>query len=114
MPSYSYQCNSCNSKFELFFSIKDYQEKPVCESCNSSETSRLYVADVLSQVASVRKSDGELKTLGDLANRNRDRLSDDQKKHLQQKHNEYKEAPSQKELPSGMTRLKKQPKTKWT
>jgi putative FmdB family regulatory protein len=114
MPSYSYQCNSCNKKFELFFAIKDYEEKPRCEYCNNTDTNRLYRDDVLSQVASVKKSDSELKTLGDLANRNRDRLSSDQKQELNQKHNAYKEESPKKQLPSGMTRLKKQPKTKWT
>lgn len=114
MPSYSYQCDNCNQKFELFFSIKDYQEKPKCEYCSSKKTSRLYILDVASQITSIRKSDSELKTLGDLANRNRDKLSDDQKLELHNKHNSYKEEAPKKELPSGMTRLKKQPKTKWT
>jgi putative FmdB family regulatory protein len=114
MPNYSYECNHCNKKFELFFYIKDYQEQPKCSYCKSRKTNRLYTIDAASQITSVRKSDGELKTLGDLANRNRDRLSNDQKQALYKNHNSYKEEESKKQLPSGMTRLKKQPKTKWT
>lgn len=114
MPSYSYQCNKCNTKFELFFLIKDYIETPQCPDCKSKKTNRLYMVDVASQVTSVRKADSELKTLGDLANRNRDRLSDDQKNQLYNDHNSYKEENPKKDLPSGMTRLKKQSKIKWT
>jgi superfamily II RNA helicase len=68
----------------------------------------------MTQSTSIRKSDSELKTIGDLANRNRDRMSDDQKQTLTQKHNLYKNKEEKKQLPSGMTRLKKQHKTKWT
>lgn len=114
MPNYSYKCEKCNKNFELFFSIRDYDPNPKCIECGKKNTHRLYVLDVLTQSASVKKSDNELKTIGDLANRNRDRLSNDQKEALAAKHNEYKEKPPQKELPKGMTRLKKQTKTKWT
>ena len=63
--------------------------------------------------SSVKKSDSELKTLGDLANRNRDRMSDDHKIALNKNYNDYKQA-SQKELPTGMTRMKKtSQKTQW-
>jgi hypothetical protein len=71
--------------------------------------------DIKTLNTSIKKSDSELKTLGDLANRNRDRLSQDHKIVLEQKHNDYKEEPSQKELPRGMSRIQKpKVKTKWT
>ena len=57
--------------------------------------------------SSVRKSDSELKTLGDLADRNRDRLSNDQKTEMHQKQNEYKDQDLVKQLPKGMSRMKK-------
>jgi hypothetical protein len=69
--------------------------------------------DVATQSTSVRKSDSELKTIGDLANRNRDRLSDDEKITLHKKHNSYKDQESHKELPKGMSRIKKTNKVKW-
>jgi putative FmdB family regulatory protein len=87
MPTYTYSCEKCNHNFELFFYIKDYIPNPECIKCHSSDTIRLYVADVLTQSASVKKSDNELKTIGDLANRNRDRMSDDEKSALHKKHN---------------------------
>lgn len=114
MPTYSYLCEQCDHHFELFFYIKDYQEHPKCEKCSSLETIRRYTDDVSTQSASVRKSDSELKTVGDLANRNRDRLSDDEKAYLNKKHNEYKETENLKPLPKGMSRIPKGKKIKWT
>lgn len=113
MPNYSYQCSNCKTQFELFFYIKDYQEKPKCVKCNKKNTQRMYVLDVATQSTSVRKMDSELKTLGDLARRNSERLSDDEKNHLYIKHNDYKDEQHQKPLPTGMSRVKKQPKIKW-
>lgn len=114
MPNYSYFCSECNLDFELFFHIKEYTENPACIKCDSNKTHRLYCKDVATQIASVKKSDSELKTLGDLALRNSDRMSDDQKTDLYIKHNSYKENKEEsKPLPSGMTRMKKQPKIQW-
>lgn len=114
MPTYSYICADCSYEFELFFYIKDYTDTPSCSACQSKNTYREYVKDVATQVASVKKSDSELKTIGDLANRNRDRLSEDEKIALYNKHNSYKEEEPKTELPKGMKRLKKQKKIKWT
>jgi len=117
MPSYTFSCSICNIKFELFYTIREYTEHPKCIECGSNKkTQRSYEDDLHTISASVKKSDSELKTVGDLANRNRDKLSDDQKHQLETKHNEYKDDQfkKKKDLPKGMTRLKKQPKTKWT
>lgn len=113
MPTYTYLCSTCNKKFELFSTIRDYNSSPKCLSCNSKKTYRSYSDDILSVQGSVIKNDSELKTLGDLANRNRDRMSSDQKQELYTKHNSYKEGPN-KELPKGMNRVNKNKKTKWT
>ena len=96
MPTYSYLCENCNKEFELFFYIKDYIEQPSCIHCASDHTVRSYITDVMSQNASVKKSDSELKTIGDLANRNRDNMSEDHKKALFEKHNNYKENQEEK------------------
>lgn len=109
MPTYSYVCEKCSNKFELFFYMKDYDPNPKCESCGSKHTNRSYQDDVCTGF--VKKSDSELSTVGDLANRNRDRMSSDQKISLSEKHNKYKEEHSNKELPSGMSRMQK-PKQK--
>jgi len=113
MPTYSYHCEKCQQHFELFFYIKDYIPNPECSLCGSSKTNRHYVADVLSQSASVKKSDSELKTIGDLANRNRDKLSEDEKSALYTKHNSYRESGEDAPLPKGMSRMKKGDKTIW-
>lgn len=113
MPTYSYSCNACGSDFELFFYIKDYIEQPKCINCGKKNTSRRYCEDILSQNCSIKKADSELKTIGDLANRNRDRMSVDEKNALYKKHNDYKETQDQKPLPAGMSRIKKGSKTIW-
>lgn len=108
MPTYSYFCNKCQTKFEIFCSIKDYVENASCEHCKKNKhTHRLYIEDVSTLSTSIKKNDSELKTIGDLANRNRDRLSEDHKTELEEKHNSYKEEVSNKELPKGMSRIKK-------
>lgn len=115
MPTYSYKCEKCDYSFELFNTIREYNPQPKCVSCQSSKTYRLYVNDVRSQAIAVKKGDSELKTVGDLAKRNTDRMSDDQKTALYMKHNSYKETKEEgKPLPSGMNRIKKPPKTKWS
>jgi|688.fasta_scaffold370926_3 putative FmdB family regulatory protein len=114
MPTYSYCCNNCNKNFELFFYIKDYCEKPKCCFCQSNKTNRNYILDVTTQSASVKKSDSELKTIGDLAQRNTERMSEDQKTELYIKHNSYKEHTGEsKPLPTGMKRITRPPKIKW-
>lgn len=113
MPTYSYSCDLCSCNFEKFYSFNDYVESPKCESCNSKKTVRRYIADVATISSSVKKHSSELKTIGDLAKRNTDEMSSDQKQYLYQKHNDYKEKPSVKELPSGMSRIKKPAKPKW-
>lgn len=114
MPNYTYQCNNCIKKFELFSSISAYKPDPKCPHCQSNKTERSYEDDLITISGSVKKSDNELKTVGDLANRNRDRMSNDEKNHLYKQHNSYKEEQIEKPLPKGMTRLKKQKKIKWT
>jgi putative FmdB family regulatory protein len=114
MPVYSYICTKCDAHFELFFAIKDYQDTPCCIECKSKKTERNYIQDATTINTSIKKSDSELKTLGDLANRNRDKMSQDEKDALYIKHNEYKLQESTKELPKGMSRIKKpKQKTKW-
>lgn len=114
MPTYTYFCDKCTKDFELFFYIKDYDVNPKCSHCSSKKTYRLYAVDAASQSASVKKSDSELKTIGDLAMRNTERMSEDQKAELYLKHNSYKEnIEDAKPLPQGMKRIQKQAKTQW-
>lgn len=114
MPTYTYFCNKCKKKFELFYYIKDYVSSPNCLHCASKLTERSYSDDIASVQNSIIKHDSELKTVGDLANRNRDRMSEDQKQALEYKHNSYKEQHNNKPLPKGMNRISKPNKVKWT
>ena len=114
MPVYSYICTKCHHCFELFFSYNNYTSEPECVSCKSKKTERNYSIDLSTINGTIKKSDSELKTIGDIANRNRDRLSEDEKVHLYNKHNEYKEEADKKPLPKGMKRMKKTKGIKWT
>lgn len=114
MPTYSYICLSCGHEFELFSTIRDYNSSPNCLKCAGDSTARNYDIDMRSICPSVRKSDSELKTIGDLASRNRDRMSEDQKQQLHQKHNDYKDNKIETNpLPKGMSYKKKPPKPIW-
>jgi hypothetical protein len=114
MPNYTYFCEHCQIQVEYFFHINEYKEFVLCNKCKK-KCYRDYLADVRTQSASIKKSDTELKTLGDLANRNRDKLTDDQKIDLHNKHNSYKQTEPTTSLPKGMSRIKKpSKKQKWT
>ena len=107
MPLYSYICNDCDDFFEIVCSYKDYDKnKKQCPACSSFNVIR-DINDICSLNASIKKSDNELKTIGDLAKRNSERMSEDQKEHLYHKHNNYKEKNNDKPLPKGMSRMKK-------
>lgn len=112
MPEYTYYCTKCDTKFSIVCSISKYHEKQKCSECRTV-CSRSYHDDLSTLSSAVKKSDSELKTIGDLANRNRDKMSQDQKTALYEKHNSYKESSSDKPLPTGMSRVKKPPKTIW-
>lgn len=115
MPVYTFICEKCNNIFEIVSSIRSYSNKQKCNKCLSEKhVIRYYIEDISSLCASIKKSDSELKTVGDIANRNRDKMSEDQKQALYEKHNDYKDKSPEKPLPKGASRMKKQPKTKWT
>ncbi len=114
MPCYSYFCESCNQKFEIVCSIKDYQEQAKCELCSGNNVIRLYIEDLSTLNVSIKKHTSELSTIGDVANRNRDSFSNDQKAAIAAKNNAYREEVSTNELPKGMSRIKKTGvKTNW-
>ena len=111
MPTYTYVCEKCNAKQEIFAYYTDYQETTKCIKCDGKAV-RSYQDDLT--VACVKLSDSEIKTLGHLAKRNAEKFSDDYKEELKGKHYSYQEQESPKPLPKGMTRIPKQDKIKWT
>lgn len=114
MPEYSFVCRDCENRFSLVLSYKQYDSgRFSCDKCNSICLDRDYSTDLSNISGSVKKSDSELKTIGDLANRNRDKMSDDQKEHLYRKHNEYKLNKPNDPLPKGWNRVKKTSKPNW-
>lgn len=115
MPTYTFCCEKCKRKFEVFSTIQNYKDTQPCDKCGKLAT-RSYEDDLLSINTSIKLADSEIKTLDHLAKRNSEKFSEDEKHHLYVKHNSYKEGfDSTKPLPEGMNRIKK-PKTKiqWT
>jgi hypothetical protein len=106
MPEYTYLCSSCGLKFNIVCSISSYKECIKCNGCFLKKAERAYIDDLASMNMSIKKSDSELKTIGDIANRNRDKLSNDQKSSLDMKHNDYKYNQEDNPLPKGMSRMK--------
>jgi putative FmdB family regulatory protein len=78
MPTYQYECKNCHHEFEQYQSIHD-DALLRCPNCDQHQLFRVITGGIY---VSVKKSDSELK-LHHLADRNRDRLSNDEKKHLE-------------------------------
>lgn len=91
MPNYSYICQNCDHSFEQFFHLKDYTGKTIkCVKCGKKKAVRDFMTDALTQSRSVKKSDTEI-TLGHLAHRNTEKMSEDEKRSLYYKHNSYRQ-----------------------
>jgi hypothetical protein len=113
MPEYTYICNDCSEKFVLISSIREYSEEAQCIKCGCEFAIRSYEDDLKGITSSIKLSKSEIKTLGHLAHRNSETMSEDQKNELYRKHNSYKENTPEKPLPKGMNRIKKPKKIKW-
>jgi len=109
MPEYTFVCNTdkggCGHTFSMIMSMAEYSDKQKCPSCKKIKAvCRCLEADLPTINTSVRRSDDQV-TVGELAKRNSERLSSDEKAHLTEKHNEYKYEEPTKELPDGMKRM---------
>lgn len=38
MPTYVYKCKECNTKYEVFFKVKEIKEDIICPNCHSNES----------------------------------------------------------------------------
>jgi len=109
MPEYTFQCDEeyggCGHTFTKYMSIQNYTDKQTCPTCSKRKTIRRKLCDdLLSINAGIKKSDDEV-TVGHLASRNTERMSDDEKSHLTHKHNEYRYTKPEHDLPDGMSRI---------
>lgn len=101
MPIYPYRCKNCRHAFEVFQSIHKYRTLHKCPNCKYDALERIFVIGD----AFVKLADTEIKKVGHLAQRNTEKMSDDQRQELHRKHNEYKYKEPEKDLPPGMTRV---------
>jgi putative FmdB family regulatory protein len=102
MPTYVFHCKKCKKDFEIFQTLQEYSGKVDCPSCTTPTEHRIYTV----VPGHVVLGDNDIK-IGHLAKRNRDRMSDDKKRELARKHNEYKYTEVEKELPKGVKERKR-------
>lgn len=88
MPTYSFHCETCNNDFDLFMTISAYQMPAECPECKANKIVRSYVPPT----GCVKKGDDEI-TVGHLAHRNTERMSEDRKESIYVKNNAYRENP---------------------
>lgn len=103
MPTYIFQCDSdlggCGNVFEVQSSMQDVPKlKPTCSSCKKRKPVRRDYTAENSTVINATPA-----TLGTLANRNTNKLSNDEKAHIHYENNKYKYTPFQGKLPDGAT-----------
>lgn len=106
MPTYTFCCEACSLVFDTFSTYNEYTDKVECPKCHKQTDKRDYRTDLPNGF--VKLSDDQI-NLGHLASRNSERLSADEKESLKRKHNAYRyeEPTGMKELPKGMTRMRK-------
>lgn len=110
---YTFQCDNCSYILEKSMEISKYKALKKCPECKKNKMYRRYDLDNIS--GAVRLANSEIKKLGHLAQRNTERMSQDQIDSIYRKNNAYKNKPNsaKKELPSGMSRVEKPENITW-
>lgn len=88
MPSYTFRCDDeeCDAEVELLSTIANYKPLTKCPNCKKETLKRDYETDL--PTGTVVKGNSEI-TVGQLADRNSAKFSEDYKLHLYKKHNSY-------------------------
>lgn len=110
MPTYTYFCDDCQQYFEKFALMCDYTDSETCPTCNSCRNViRALGYDISTVHRTVVAGDNEI-NLGQLADRNTQRMSRDEKIDKFYEQNKYKYEGPETDLPTGMTRVHKKDK----
>lgn len=82
MPTYEYKCDKCEHSFEI---IQRMADRPLvkCPICKKNKLYRLFFSPMVFVV-------GEAKTIGQLADRNTKKMSNDQKDSIAEKYKKNK------------------------
>jgi putative FmdB family regulatory protein len=56
MPTYSYKCEDCTTKYEVFHKVREIEESVICPECGSEKSKRLMTAAGISGFSSTSKS----------------------------------------------------------
>jgi predicted nucleic acid-binding Zn ribbon protein len=105
MPTYTFECvkedGGCGEIFEEYMLMSDYSENnfPHCPKCQNRRFIRRNFA------ADTTRGFVETNTLGSLAEKNTDKMSDDQKQVLYEQHHDYLINKNRPELPKHMQYL---------
>ena len=100
MPLYDYQCSDCEEIVEIQHRM---QESPIL-TCGACGKGTLHKMPSKPLYASVRASKSELRTLGHLAERNAEGMSDDERAHRDREAVTKKIGPRGELLSDGMSR----------
>ena len=112
MPTYTYRCNHCKIVFDTFQTVAKYTGKCKCPKCKKISKERDYQIDLPDGF--VRLGTSQIRTLGHLAQRNAESMSSDQKAEMTRQFNAYKDTEPTKDLPHGMSRMRKNGKVEFT
>ncbi len=92
MPTYAFICDKCPHRYELDMMMSEIGSyKPKCPLCKKKARQDYSNVSVF----------GPNKTLGSLADKNTSIMSEEQKKHIYDKNNEYKKKPYTGPMPEG-------------
>lgn len=86
MPTYTYQCSSCEYTFDIEQRMSDKPLKK-CKECGKYKLGKILYAPMVF----VKMSDSEITKLGHLAERNSEKMSSDQKMELTNKYKTKKQ-----------------------
>lgn len=51
MPMYSYKCENCETKYDIFYKVRENTEEIICPNCNSRAYKKLMTAASISGVS---------------------------------------------------------------
>jgi len=105
MPTYSYDCNSCEATFEIQRSVRNYKSVEKCPFCQKKDkVTRNFGVDIVH--TSVRLHLSEIKKLGHYADRQSEKYGKEKCAKIADSFVAKKREPGK--LPEGATRLTEQ------
>jgi putative FmdB family regulatory protein len=86
MPLYDYECSNCKTIFEVRHPMMEEPEM-ICTECWLGTLQKVILT---APAFTIKLSRSDIKKVGHLASRNKERMSNDEKEHLDRKHGRKK------------------------